>query len=94
MAERTQERIGEYTERAQTEFDRLLRENPFALGAVAVVVGAALSMAVPETRSEQQLIGGMRDQIVDKAKDLAQGAADKVQEMASNLPGGDNQSKG
>ena len=83
--ERVQERIEAYSERAQTEFDRMLRDNPLALGAVAVVVGAALGMAVPETRGEQQFIGGVRDQIVDKAKDLADGAAEKVQQMASDL---------
>lgn len=49
-AEKTQQRIGEYSDRAQTEFDRLLRENPLALGVVALVVGGVIGMAVPETR--------------------------------------------
>lgn len=85
LAERAQDRVGEYSERAQTEFDRLLRDNPMALGAVAVAVGAAIGMAIPESRQERQLIGGVRDQIVDKAQSLVDGAADKVQSAVSNL---------
>jgi ElaB/YqjD/DUF883 family membrane-anchored ribosome-binding protein len=84
-AERAQERAGEYADRAQTEFDRLLRENPFALGAVAVAVGAAIGMAVPETRKEREWIGEVGAQIVDKAQDLAQGAVDKAQQVAAKM---------
>jgi hypothetical protein len=91
-AERAQETVGEYADRAQTEFDRLLRDNPLALAAVAVAVGTAIGMAVPETRRERELMGDMRDQLVDKAQDLAKGAVDKVQQVASNLQG-DEKSK-
>jgi hypothetical protein len=87
-ADRAQETMGEYADRAQTEFDRLLRENPFALGAAAVLVGAAFGMAIPETNAEQQVIGGMRDQMMEKAQAAAQGAVDKVQEAVSHLPEG------
>jgi len=87
LAERTQERVGYYTDRAQTEFDRLLNDNPFALAAVAVVVGAAVGMAVPETESERQMIGGVHDQLVEKAQDLAQGVAEKVQQLPGSNPG-------
>jgi ElaB/YqjD/DUF883 family membrane-anchored ribosome-binding protein len=79
------DRVGEYADQAQTEFDRMLRDNPLAIGAAAIAVGAALGFAVPETRHERQWMGDMREQLADKAQDLAQGAVDKVQQVASNL---------
>jgi hypothetical protein len=85
-AARAQETVGEYTERAQTEFDRLLRDNPLALGVVALAVGAAVGMAIPETQRERAMIGDVGHQLVDKAQNLAQGAIDKVQQVASNQP--------
>jgi hypothetical protein len=88
LAERTQETVSEYAERTQNGFDRLLRENPLVLGAVAVAIGAAVGMSIPETQSERAVIGEVRDQIVDKAQTVAQGAIDKVQEVASKLPDG------
>jgi ElaB/YqjD/DUF883 family membrane-anchored ribosome-binding protein len=88
IAERTQETVGEYADRAQTEFDRMLRDNPLALGAFAVAVGAAVGLVIPESRRERQMMGEVRNQMVDKAQNLAQGAVEKVQQVASNLSGG------
>jgi ElaB/YqjD/DUF883 family membrane-anchored ribosome-binding protein len=83
---RAQETVGDYTQRAQTEFDRLLRDNPLALGALSIAVGAAIGMAIPETQRESEMIGDISNQVVDKAQDLAQGAVEKVQQVAANLP--------
>jgi hypothetical protein len=83
---RAQETVGEYTELAQNEFERLLRDNPLALGALSVAVGAAIGMAIPETQREREMIGDISNQVVDKAQDIAQGAIEKVQQVASNLP--------
>jgi ElaB/YqjD/DUF883 family membrane-anchored ribosome-binding protein len=82
-AARAQETVGEYTERAQTEFDRLLRDNPLALGVVAVAVGAAVGMAIPETQRERAMIGDAGQQLVEKAQNLAQDAIGKVQQGTS-----------
>jgi ElaB/YqjD/DUF883 family membrane-anchored ribosome-binding protein len=83
---RVRETVGDYTERTQTEFDRLLRDNPLALGALSIAVGAAIGMGIPETQREREMIGDISNQIVDKAQNLAQDAIDKVQQVASNLP--------
>jgi ElaB/YqjD/DUF883 family membrane-anchored ribosome-binding protein len=85
-AARAQETVGEYTERAQTEFDRLLRDNPLALGIVAVAVGAAVGMAIPETQRERAMIGDAGQQLVDKAQNLAQDAIGRVQQATSSQP--------
>jgi len=54
-----------YTARkAQNQMQRMLRENPLMIGAAAIVVGAAVGMALPETERENQLMGEARDSVV------------------------------
>jgi Protein of unknown function (DUF3618) len=64
------------------QLDRVLQDNPLALGAAAVLVGAAIGMSIPETDAENELMGDARDTIVDRARELAGDAAQKVQDVA------------
>ena len=48
-----------------------MEHNPLAVGAVAMAVGAAVGLALPETRREQELMGDARDRVVDNAKSMA-----------------------
>jgi ElaB/YqjD/DUF883 family membrane-anchored ribosome-binding protein len=68
--------------RAQGWFERTMDENPLAIGLVAVAAGALAGMAVPETDQERQWMGPARDQLVEKAQDVAQDTAGKVQRVA------------
>jgi len=68
--------------RAKGWFERTMDENPLAIGLVAVAAGALAGMAVPETDQERQWMGPARDQLVEKAQDVAQDTADKVQHVA------------
>jgi hypothetical protein len=72
-------------EAAQTNFQRLLLGNPLAAGALAVGVGAALGLAVPETEQEHQILGQTKDKLVDTAQMVANTALDKVEEVSQNV---------
>lgn len=50
--------------KAQNQMRRMLRENPLMVGAAAIVVGAAVGMALPETERENELMGEARDSVV------------------------------
>lgn len=50
--------------KAQNQMQRMLRENPLMIGAAAIVVGAAVGMALPETERENELMGEVRDSVV------------------------------
>ena len=63
-------------------FQRMLQENPLAVGALAVVFGAALGFAVPETDKENELMGPTRDNLVDQAQATAQELAQKAAVVA------------
>ena len=63
---------------AGRSFQRLVKENPLAVGAAAVAVGAAVGLALPSTRIEQEYMGEASEKIVDKAQQVARDAMDKV----------------
>jgi hypothetical protein len=64
--------------RAGRTFERLMHENPLAVGAAAVAVGAAVGLALPSTRIEQEYMGELSENVVDKTKQVAREAMDKV----------------
>ena len=68
-----------------TRFGQVLRENPLAVGAVAVAAGTAVGLVLPSTRFESEYIGEASERLVDKAEDVARGALDKVQSAAQQM---------
>ena len=72
------------TREAQNGFQRLLRTNPLLVGAAAIVAGAAVGAALPETERENELMGETRDSVVDRAQDMARSAASTVQDVAGD----------
>jgi ElaB/YqjD/DUF883 family membrane-anchored ribosome-binding protein len=78
-ASRGRERVSDLADQTERQFDRWIRDNPLAVGAAAIAIGAAIGMALPETQRE-------RDRLVGKAQEMA---TEKVEQVASSLPGGD-----
>jgi len=90
LASATQETAGNLVsgaqyqaQRAEDRFGRTLQENPLAVGAVALALGAAVGLALPITERENQLMGEARDTLVERAQGLAQDTMGKVQQVAS-----------
>lgn len=67
---------------ASSGFQRMLQENPLTVGALAVGVGAAVGLAIPETAKEHEVMGEARDNLVEKTQEKAQEAQQKVQSVA------------
>ena len=63
----------------------LFRDNPLAMGAVAVAAGTAVGLALPSTRFEHEYIGETSERLVDKAQEVAREAIDKVQDAAHQM---------
>ena len=89
LANRTQDKVGNLgnqaryqTQRASGGFQRMLHENPLAMGALGIGVGAALGLAIPETNKEHEVMGEARDNLVDKAQEKVQETQEKVQQVA------------
>jgi ElaB/YqjD/DUF883 family membrane-anchored ribosome-binding protein len=75
---------------AQSRLSQKMRDNPMALGAVALAAGVLLGMMLPRTEVEDTYLGEARDSVVDSAREIAQ---DKVQQLsnAARDPSGDKE---
>ena len=92
LAHRSTEALSDLGSRAResansvgTRFGQLMRDNPIAMGAVAVAAGTAVGLAFPSTRFESEYIGETSERLVDKAQEVARGAIDKVQDTARQI---------
>jgi len=68
--------------RASSQVQNLLQRNPLAVGAVAAAVGVAVGLVLPETDRENRLMGETRDNLVERAQEAAEGAVEKVKQVA------------
>jgi len=68
-----------------TRFGELCRENPLAVGAVAVAAGTAVGLMLPSTQFESEYIGETGEKLVESVEDVARGALDKVQDAAKQM---------
>ena len=58
-------------DRARGGFSQLLNEQPLALGAMGIALGALLAATVPPTRREDELMGQKSDELTGKLKHKA-----------------------
>jgi len=65
----------------------MLHENPLAVGAASLALGAAIGLAIPETQRENQLLGEARDSVMDKTMGTAQDTMQKVGTIARKAEG-------
>ncbi|NKQ09890.1 DUF3618 domain-containing protein [Pseudomonas sp. SST3] len=83
------ERLRGGADRARGGFNHLLQEQPLALGAIGIALGALLAASVPPTRREDEALGEARDRMKDrlrhKAEEGYQKASAKGEEMAAQV---------
>ena len=77
----------EQAQRAKGGFQQMLQENPLAVGALAVGLGAAVGFSVPETDKENRAMGEARDNLVERGKEKAEEIKPKVQSVAEQAQG-------
>jgi ElaB/YqjD/DUF883 family membrane-anchored ribosome-binding protein len=71
-----------------TRVEHMFRENPLAIGAVAVAAGTAVGLMLPATKFESEYIGETSERLVDKAQEVARETIDKVQNAAQHMTEG------
>ena len=60
-----------------------VEEHPLAVGAVTLLLGAAIGLSAPGTRYEDEAMGEMSDRSIQRAKSVVGDAVDVVKESAS-----------
>lgn len=78
-ASRVGDQAQQQAQRARSGFQRTLRENPLALGAAALGIGAAVGLSLPGTSKEDEMMGETRDQLMERGKEAAQDTKDRAQ---------------
>ena len=68
-----------------SRFGEVLRENPLAVGAVAVAAGTAVGLILPSTQFESEYIGETGEKLVESVEDVARDALGKVQDAAKQM---------
>ena len=77
------ERMRYQAERMRGNYDSMVREQPLALGAIGLAIGALLAAVAPRTRQEDQLMGEASDRLTEKAKEAGKEQMSKVQQVAT-----------
>jgi len=86
-ASHARERAVRTGRRTRNQFQRLLNDNPLLVGAAAMMLGAAVGMALPETERENEWMGEAKDSVLESAQDMARTAASRAQEAAGEAAG-------
>ncbi|HEY0428943.1 MAG TPA: DUF3618 domain-containing protein [Pyrinomonadaceae bacterium] len=77
------DKVGELGTQAREQYDYHIEENPLAVGAVALALGAAVGFSIPSTSYEGELMGEARHNLLQKAQETASTFVDKVKDVAS-----------
>jgi hypothetical protein len=67
--------------------DYMMREQPLALGAIGVAIGAVLAAMAPRTQKEDELMGETRDRLMDQAKEAGKEKLEQAKEVANAAVG-------
>ena len=82
-------RLRDGADRARGGFSQLLQEQPLAIGAIGIALGALIAASVPPSRREDEMLGAasdrMTDQLRHKAEEGYQKASAKGEEVASRV---------
>ncbi len=77
--------VADQTRRQARRVEDTFYENPLAIAAVTMALGVAAGMSVPATHKESKLMGGARDQFVDRAREVMHDTRDKAKHVAERV---------
>jgi len=92
LADTVQEQVGEFTgavmertSQAPGQIQSMMEDNPMLTAALAAALGGAVGLALPATRTEDQLLGTSRDRVMGRAQQMTSETMDKVQNVAQEV---------
>lgn len=70
---------------ARSNFDYYMREQPLAMGAIGIALGALVGASLPRTRTEHQMMGGISERARHKASEMAEEGYQRASEMGESV---------
>ena len=83
-ARRTSRNIRRSASRAEHTIEDFVHENPLMAGLIAAGVGAFLGSLLPSTEFEDRRLGGIRDEVMDDASELAREAKERARHVVDD----------
>jgi hypothetical protein len=77
--------LGTKAKSGASRFGEMMRDNPLAVGAVAIAAGTAVGLMIPSTQIESEYIGETGERLVERVEDVARDALGKVQDAAKQM---------
>ncbi len=78
-------RVQDQAQRVMYRSQSMIEENPLMTSALALALGAAVGLLLPETNRENELMGDARDKFVGQVSEAAQDTLGKAQKVASEV---------
>ncbi|RUW03450.1 MULTISPECIES: DUF3618 domain-containing protein [unclassified Mesorhizobium] len=69
--------------RATRSAQQLMEDQPLAVAAVGLAIGAAIGAMLPHTQLEDERLGGYREQLRERAEDALEKGVDQVKQVAA-----------
>jgi len=80
--------LGQQARRATNKLEDLFEDSPLIAAAGVTVLGAIIGASIPVTEKENELMGTVRDDLVDKVSEVAGQAKDTIQNKLSEATQG------
>lgn len=81
------DRLRHQADRARGGFSHLLQEQPLAVGAMGIALGALIAAMVPPTRREDEMLGKASDQMTGKLRQKAEEGYAKASRVGEQVAG-------
>jgi hypothetical protein len=78
----TAHQFGRTTGEVAFRAERVIEQNPLGVGALALAAGAAIGMALPSTRFEQQTIGQAGQRLLEGAESAVEKPLQRMEDQA------------
>ncbi|MGQ9424485.1 DUF3618 domain-containing protein [Gilvimarinus sp. F26214L] len=85
QAEAARQKAQQFGHEAEQGIDRMLREQPLAVGAIGIALGALAGALFPASRQEDELFGKYREQLMNKASGVARQTYAKADEVGRRM---------
>lgn len=79
------EKASELTHRVQDQTRHVIEEQPLVVAALGIALGAAIGASLPRTRREDELMGGTRDELKQRAEQTGAEMLHEVREQVHSV---------